>query len=570
MLKELSSGFRSVKQRIQGKRTLTEENIEEALSELRRSLLEADVNFKVVRAFIKSVKEKALGEVVQLSVKKEGEKMQVTPGDHFIHICQQELEALMGPADTELELSAKVSKIMMIGLQGAGKTTTTAKLARRLIEEGKRPLLVAADIYRPAAVDQLKVLGERLEVPVFHLADTAPPVICERALEYADEHERDVILFDTAGRLAIDEELMNELKSIKDKTSPQNTLLVVDAMIGQDAVNTAKTFDEEIGIDGFILTKLDGDARGGAALSIKSVTGKPIKFLGMGEGLEELEEFRPDGLASRIMGFGDVVGLMKDFEKVVDEEQAEQDAKKMLSGQFDMWDFLNQIKMIKQMGSLSDLLEKMPFFGGGLPEGVNLDEKQLGRVEAMINSMTKSERSNPDLITKEQGRADRIARGCGGVKTDEVLELVGRFQMMRKFMGALGAPGGGGLLNKIPGFKQFAQLQKLKGMNLQEMFGELGGPGGMGGGFPGMGGGFPGMGGGFPGMGGGFPGMGGGFPGMGGDGGMGGGFPNLPSGYLPPGTPSSGPKAPKSDKQKNKAKAKRKSERAARKKNKKR
>ncbi|MBM4292007.1 MAG: signal recognition particle protein [Deltaproteobacteria bacterium] len=577
MLEALSSGFKSVKERIQGKRTLTEENIEEALGELRRSLLEADVNFTVVRQFIKSVKEKALGEVVQVTAKRGDEKLKVSPGDHFIHICQQELEALMGPADPTLDLSAPISKVMMIGLQGAGKTTTTAKLASRLLADDKRPLLVAADIYRPAAVDQLKVLGERLGVPVFHLPDTAPPVICERALAYAQEHGRDVVIFDTAGRLAIDEALMRELKDIKAKTRPENVLLVVDAMIGQDAVNTAKTFDEEVGISGFIMTKLDGDARGGAALSIKSVTGKPIKFLGVGEGIEQLEDFRPDGLASRIMGFGDIVGLMKDFERVVDEDRAEQDAKKMLSGKFDMWDFLNQINMIKQMGPLKEIFAKMPFLGN-LPAEANLDEKQLGRVEAMINSMTNQERSQPDLIVAQKSRADRIARGCGGVKPEEVLELVGRFQMMRKFMGALGAPGGGGLLNKLPGFKQFAQLQRLKGMNMQDLFGDLGGgaPGGlpgMGGfpgGFPGMGGGFPGMGGGFPGMGGGFPGMGGGFPGMGGlpgAGGRPGAIPGLPPGYLPPGTPSSGPKSAPSQDAKDKAKLKRKQEKDARKKN---
>jgi signal recognition particle subunit SRP54 len=457
MLETLSNGFKAVKNRIQGKRTLTEENIDEALRELRISLLEADVNLRVVRSFIKAVKTKALGEVVQVSTKQGKDKMKASPGDHFIYICQQELEALMGPEDSSLDLDNPLSKIMMIGLQGAGKTTTTAKLANRLVTQGKKPLLVAADIYRPAAVDQLKILGKRLDIPVFHIPNETPPQICKEALDFAKDHQRDVVIFDTAGRLAIDEKLMGELKAIKSLTQPQNTLLVVDSMIGQDSVNTAKTFDEEIGISGFIMTKLDGDARGGAALSIKAVTGKPIKFLGMGEGIEQLEEFRPEGLASRIMGFGDIVGLMQDFEKVVDEEKAEADAKKMLSGKFDMWDFLEQIRMIRQMGSLTDLMEKMPFFGGGMPDGMNIDESQLGRVEAIIQSMTKSERSQPELVESQKGRAERISKGSG-TKTKDVLELVGRFKMMRKFMGALGSPGGGGLLNKIPGFKQFSQM----------------------------------------------------------------------------------------------------------------
>ncbi len=554
MLDALTKGFRSVKERIQGKRTLSEENIDEALRDLRVSLLEADVDFNVMRTFIKKVKDRAIGEIVQVTVKQGDKKVSVSPGDHFIFICQKELEDLMGPVDTSFEFSKGITKIMMIGLQGAGKTTTTGKIANMLLAEGRKPMLVAADIYRPAAVDQLKVLGAKLDIPVFHIENTAPPQICAKALDFAKDNHRDVVLFDTAGRLAIDEQLMEELKEIKALTKPENTILVVDAMIGQDAVKTAKTFDDQIGLTGFIMTKLDGDARGGAALSIKSVTGKAIKFLGMGEGLDQLEAFRPEGLASRIMGFGDVVGLMKDFEKVVDEEQAAKDAQKMFSGKFDMMDFLNQIRMIRQMGPLSDLMEKMPFFGGGMPQGMNVDEKQLLRVEAMIQSMTKVERAKPELIEKEQSRAQRISRGSG-VPAKDILELVGRFKMMKKFMGTLGGDGGGGLLSKIPGFKQFAQMQKLKGMNMQDLFGDLGNMPGMPkggmpkGGMPNI----PGM----PNM----PGM----PNLGGLGGLGnlfgGGMPNLgdlfgggaknqtqgntpstmdfsnlPSGYLPPGT----------------------------------
>ena len=411
MFETISKGFRTVKHRFQGMREISEENIEEALRDIRVSLLEADVDFKVVRRFIGEVKTKALGQVVQVVAKKS--KQEVTAGEHFIKICQDELEALMGPADSSLNFSSGVTKIMMIGLQGAGKTTTTGKLANYLKAQGRSPMLVAADIYRPAAVEQLKILGQRLDVPVFHQADTAPPDICQAAEGQARKNGCDVLLFDTAGRLAIDESLMAELNQIKSRTKPENTLLVVDSMIGQDAVRTAAQFDEQIGISGFIMTKLDGDARGGAALSIKSVTGKPIKFLGMGEDLDSLEEFRPEGLASRIMGFGDIVGLMKDFEKVVDEEKAEEDAKKLLSGNFDMWDFLEQIRTIKKMGSLSDIFEKMPFFSGGLPEGAQIDDGALVSIEAIIQSMTKSERKNPELIEEEKGRAERIGRGSG-------------------------------------------------------------------------------------------------------------------------------------------------------------
>lgn len=565
MLETISKGFRTVKHRFQGKRELTEENINDALRDIRISLLEADVDFKVVRSFIGKVKDKALGEVVQLVAGRGDGKQQVSPGDHFIKICQDELEALMGPVDTSLDFSAGITTIMMIGLQGSGKTTTTGKLARHLLDQERKPMLVAADIYRPAAIQQLQVLGERLGVPVYHEAGQQPPVICKNALAEAKKQGRDVVIFDTAGRLAIDEELMAELGEIKAKTKPDNTLLVVDSMIGQDAVRTAKSFDERIGINGFIMTKLDGDARGGAALSIKAVTGKPIKFLGMGEGLDALEEFRPEGLASRIMGFGDIVGLMQDFERVVDEDKAEEDAKKLLSGKFDMWDFLEQIRTIKKMGSLGELFEKLPFFGDGLPDGVQLDESALGRIEAIIQSMTKSERSKPELIEKQKSRAERIARGSGS-EAKEVVDLVGRFKSMRTIMGAIGSPGGGNLLYKLPGFKQFAQMQQLKGMDLGSIMGQFGvdGPGG-GGGLPGMGG-LPGL----PGMGG-MPGM----PGMGGQAPtadmiheM---LPGLPKGYLPPGTPGGmRKKTTSAAKAKAKARKKNKNARAQRKKGKKR
>ena len=517
MLETLSTGFRAVKNRLQGKRELTEENIEEALRELRVSLLEADVDFKVVRGFISRVKETAIGEVVRVVAKKGDRTVRVSAGDQFIKICLDELEGLMGPVDTSLTYAAGITKIMVVGLQGSGKTTTTGKLARYLVDKGRRPLLVAADVYRPAAIQQLRVLGERLDVPVYFEEGQTPPRICADALDYAKARGRDVVIFDTAGRLAIDEELMAELDDIKKRTKPDNTILVVDSMIGQDAVRTAKSFDERIGISGFIMTKLDGDARGGAALSIKQVTGKPIKFLGMGEGLDALEEFRPDGLASRIMGFGDIVGLVNDFEAIVDEDQAEEDAKKLLSGKFDMWDFLEQIRTIKQMGPIKDVFEKMPFFGDGLPEGVDLDDNALLRIEAIISSMTKQERQKPELIEKQPGRAIRIGVGSG-LPPEEVTGLVGRFKSIRKIMGALGSPGGSNLLWKLPGFKQFAQMQQLKGMDLSEVFGEMGlDSGGVAGvnSLPGMPG--PGM---MP-----TPQM---IHEM---------LPGLPKGYLPPGTP---------------------------------
>ncbi len=370
MLETVSRGFKAARNRLAGRKEITEEGIAEAVRDIRVALLEADVDFTVAKTFVNRVKEKALGEVVKTSAKaKGGNKVQVSPSDHFIKICHDELEALMGPVEPGLDYAKKgPTKIMMVGLQGSGKTTTTAKLANKLIKEGHTPLLVAADVYRPAAVDQLQQLGARLEVPVFAEAGTPPPELCQKAVEVAKKQGRDVILFDTAGRLAIDEEMMHELEEVKARTSPENILLVCDAMIGQDAVRTADAFNKRLELTGFVMTKLDGDARGGAALSIKEVTGKPIKFLGMGESLDKLEDFRPEGLASRILGFGDIVGLMQDFEAHVDEEEAEKDAEKILSGDFDLDDFVKQIKTIQKMGSLSDLLEKFPLFGD-LPEG---------------------------------------------------------------------------------------------------------------------------------------------------------------------------------------------------------
>ena len=486
MLETVTKGFRAAKNRLLGKAELTPELIDESLRDIRVSLLEADVAFDVVKKFVARVREQAAGAEVKTSVTdKSGRKMKVSPGDHFVKICHDELENLMGPVDTSFKLKGKgqVSGIMMVGLQGSGKTTTTGKIAFKLKKEGRSVLLVAADIYRPAAVDQLKVLGAKLDVPVFHQAGLQPPELARLAYEKARAEKIDTVIIDTAGRLAIDDALMAELEAIKEIVKPDNIILVTDAMIGQDAVKTAAEFNRRLEIDGFILTKLDGDARGGAALSIKEVTGKPIKYLGMGEGLDKLEEFRPAGLASRILGFGDVVGLMKDFEGVVDQDKAEEDAKKLLSGRFNMKDFMEQIRTVRKMGPLKDLMEKMPFLGE-MSEQLNPNEGELDKIDAIYNSMTEQERKEPHLIVK--GRAERIAKGAGR-KPQEVAELMQKFQGMQQMMGAIGQDPG--ILGKLPFFKQLGQMNQMKNMDLGALFGKdpmMAQAMGMGGGMPGM------------------------------------------------------------------------------------
>lgn len=470
MLDAVSRGFKAAKNRLRGKAEITAEVVDEALRDIRVALLEADVEFGVVKQFVATVREKAIGEVVDTKVTTKKGELRVTPADHFIKICHDELEALMGPVDTSLKFKAKgPTGIMMVGLQGSGKTTTAGKIANKLLSEGKRPLLVAADVYRPAAVDQLKVLGERLGVPVFHDPALPPPEMCRKAFEVARSEGRDVVILDTAGRLAIDEQMMAELEEIKRKTEPDNILLVADAMIGQDAVKTAAEFNRRLDIDGFVLTKLDGDARGGAALSIKQVTGKPIKFLGMGESLDRLEEFRPEGLASRILGFGDIVGLMQDFERVVDKEKAEDDARRILEGKFTLQDFVDQIRTVRKMGPLQELLEKFPMFGE-LPEGMNVDERELVKIEAMVSSMTPEERRRPGIL--DDSRISRVARGSGRTKK-EVQELLQKYNAMREVMKQIG--GASGLLGRLPGFKQLAQLRQMKGMNVGDLLGGAGG-----------------------------------------------------------------------------------------------
>ncbi len=476
MLDILSNGFKQARDTLKGVSTLTEDNLNGALNAVRQSLLDADVEYGVAKSFLKRVQDGALGRSVQVRAGSGDSRMKVRPGDHFVDICRQELESLMGPVDISLNLpSNRPATVMMIGLQGSGKTTTTGKIARYLQKAGRKPMLVAADIYRPAAIEQLKVLGQRLGAPVFSLPGAEPVEICRQALAAASGLGADVVIFDTAGRLTIDDGLMTELENIKRMAHPDNILLVCDAMMGQDAVTTAKAFDSRIGVDGVVITKLDGDARGGAALSIKEVTGKPIKFLGMGEDLDRLEEFRPEGLASRILGMGDIVGLMKDFDRVSDGDR-EAEAMKMLKGQFNFRDFYDQLSSIQKMGSLKEVMAKLPM-QGMIPKDVNLDDRELTKVKAMIDSMTEKERIDPNCLN--DSRIKRVARGSGR-QPKEVSDLIKRFKQMRQMMGMFGQ--GMGLLGKIPGGKALGQLNQLRNMAKQA---------GLGGGIPGFGGGMP-------------------------------------------------------------------------------
>lgn len=485
MFDVVRKGFQNAQLALKGQTRLTEDNLAPALREVRASLLQADVQLSVVKDFLARVQDNALGEVVHVR-DPSGLVKRVSPQDHFIKACYDELLELLGPEDASLDLSGDPAVIMMVGLQGAGKTTTTGKLAKRLLEQGHKPLLVAADIYRPAAVDQLMTLGRRLEVPVFSIKGMDPVQLSTLAVQQARSVGRDVVILDTAGRLAVDNALMEELVRIRTSVKPNEVLFVADAMIGQDAVQTAAEFDRRLDFTGFVMTKLDGDARGGAALSIKAVTGKPVKFLGQGEELDRLEPFRAEGMAQRILGFGDVVGLMQDFEKHVDEEKATKSAERMMEGQFGYDDFVDQLNMLRRMGPLKDILGRLPGMSGMLDQIPDeaLDEREMDRTLAIIQSMTKQEKRNPDVMNKS--RMSRIAKGCGR-PLDDVQALHERFQQTRAMMKQMfgGAGGLGGLASMMGG----------------------------GGGFPGMGG----MGGGMGGMGG-FPGMGGGFPGLGGGG----------------------------------------------------
>ena len=462
MFETLTKGFRSARNRLSGVTELTDANIDQALRDVRLSLLEADVEFGVTKSFLARVKEQALGATVQTSVKVGKRKVKVGAADQFIKICQDELEAMMAWEGEAIDFAKKPKPtgIMMVGLQGSGKTTSSAKLARLLEKEhGRKPLLVAADVQRPGAIEQLQVLGEQLDIPVFAIPGGRPLDICERAMAHARKLKRDTIIYDTAGRLALDEALMDELGQIKRSVNPEAVLLVVDAMIGQDSVKTATAFHQRLGLSGVVLTKLDGDARGGAALSVRQVTGAPVKFVGTGETLDKLEQFRPEGMASRILGMGDVVGLMKDFGDVVDEQKAEEDAKRLLQGQFSLDDFLQQIEMLQNMGPLKDVFEKLPFFGDSMPEGFNFDESELTRTKALVNSMTRAERNDIELFRKQPKRLERVAKGSGR-ETKDVAELLQRFAFMRQMMSGIGQQAG--MLSKIPGMKQMAAARRLK------------------------------------------------------------------------------------------------------------
>ncbi len=408
--------------RLKSKGKLTEADVREAMREVRLALLEADVNYKVAKDFTNTVTERAIGTQVMESL---------TPGQMVVKIVDEELTNLMGGEEARIATPPKPPTIiMMVGLQGAGKTTHAAKLAKFFKSKGNRPMLVACDIYRPAAIKQLQVVGEQAGVPVFEKGNQAPVKTCEEAIRYARDYGHDIMIIDTAGRLQIDEELMNELREIKEKIGPHEILLVVDSMTGQEAVNVAKTFDELLEINGVILTKLDGDTRGGAALSIRAVTGKPIKFVGVGEKLDNLEVFHPDRMASRILGMGDVLTLIEDAQNKIDEKAAEEAAQKILQNKFDLNDLLNQFAQVRKMGPLKSVISKLPGMDKQLKD-VDVDDRQMDRMEAIILSMTEKERQKPDIINPSRKR--RIAAGSG-MKVEDVNRLLKQFETTQKLM----------------------------------------------------------------------------------------------------------------------------------------
>lgn len=439
----LSEKLQNVFKNLRSKGRLTEADVKAALKEVKLALLEADVNFKVVRRFVKSVQEQAIGQDVMNGL---------NPGQMVIKIVNEQLVELMGSETVELPMNASgVTVFMMVGLQGAGKTTTAAKLAGKLKSKGKNPLLVACDVYRPAAITQLQVNGEKQGVEVFTMGDKQSPVdIAKGAVEHAKANGQNVVLLDTAGRLHVDEDMMQELADIKEQVAVDATVLVVDAMTGQDAVNVSETFQEKVGIDGVILTKLDGDARGGAALSIREVIGKPIYFVGMGEKLSDLEQFYPERMASRILGMGDVMSLIEKAEAQIDEAKAREMEKKFKKAEFGFDDYLESMEQMKNMGGLQSVLSMLPGIGGKMKELESMiDEKDMMHKEAIILSMTPQERSNPSLLNVS--RKNRIAKGCG-LDISEVNRLVKQFEqarkMMKKMPGLMGGKGG-----KRGGFK---------------------------------------------------------------------------------------------------------------------
>lgn len=421
----LTSRLQSVFSKLRGKGKVSEDDVNEAMREVRLALLEADVNFKVVKEFIAKVKEKAVGKEVMESF---------TPGMVIIDIVNKELTELMGGSQAKLAKSNRPpTVVMMAGLQGAGKTTTSAKLAKLLLKGNHRPLLVAGDIYRPAAIKQLQVLGEQIKVPVFTLPEGNSPVeIARQALQHAKDNGNDYLLIDTAGRLHIDEELMEELKQIHEVTKPDEVLLVVDAMTGQDAVNVAESFNAQLTLTGVVLTKLDGDTRGGAALSVKAVTGCPIKFAALGEKIDALEPFHPERMASRILGMGDMLSLIEKAQANIDTEKAKEMERKMRNAEFTFDDFLEQMEQVKKLGPLDQLMDMIPGMGKVKQmKDIKVDEKQMGRVEAIVHSMTKQEKQNPDMIN--HSRRKRIATGSGTTLAD-VNRLIKQFDEMRRMM----------------------------------------------------------------------------------------------------------------------------------------
>jgi len=440
----LSDKLQKIFKNLRGKGRLSEADVKTALKEVKMALLEADVSFKVVKQFIRAVQDRAIGQDVQNSL---------TPGQMVIKIVNEELVKLMGSETTEIDLkpASEITILMMAGLQGAGKSTTTAKLAGKLKAKGRKPLLVACDVYRPAAIKQLQINGEKQGVPVFSMGENQKPEdIAKAAITSAQKNGQNVVILDTAGRLHIDEDMMNELIAIKDVVEVHQTILVVDAMTGQDAVNVAGMFNDKIGIDGVIITKLDGDTRGGAALSIRAVTEKPVLFAAMGEKLTDLEQFYPERMASRILGMGDILSLIEKAESQVDEDKAKELSKKLRKAEFDYNDFLEQMNQIKKMGGMTSIMGMMP--GMGQLKDVDVDEKAMDRVEAIILSMTAKERTNPELM-KNASRKQRVAKGAG-VNISEVNRIVKQFDQMKKMMKQLpGMMGGGkrrgGLFGKL-------------------------------------------------------------------------------------------------------------------------
>jgi signal recognition particle subunit SRP54 len=489
MFDTVMKGFQDARLKLKGQARLTEDNISEALDAVKRSLLDADVEYGVVKSFIAEVKEKCLGSVVQTRAGQSGLKVQA--GDHFIDQCQSTLTEYLGGGTASLELNGSQDKpavVLLVGLQGAGKTTHAAKLALHLRrEQEKSPLLVAADVYRPAAREQLRVLAEREGLGYFTQDSSNAVEIAVQGISHARANGHNVVIIDTAGRLAIDDQLMLELEQIRDAVRPENTVLVIDSMIGQDAVQTAEAFHRRLEISGVILTKLDGDTRGGAALSVKKVTGRPILFAGTGEALDQIEEFRPEGMASRILGLGDIVGLMGDFKKAIDEEEAEKSAVRLMEGHFDFNDFLQMMGSIQKMGPIKDILAKTPMMAQIPQEGLDqVNDRELVRISAMVQSMTGKEKQNPDLLLQKsaggRSRIARIARGSGRSEKD-VRELVERFMQMRQVMQMMMGGFGGGLLSKLPGLGQLNKLANMAKMMKGMPAGMTGSPG-----MPGLGG----------------------------------------------------------------------------------